>query len=574
MDSLCFHLKKSNFFCRRSRFLLSAFPTQKNLIMRMPPKLAQRLILFLTLVLISVGIISGYLQVRTQESQLLNTIINGADQLSNGITSATWHAMLANNREAAYQIMHTIALRQGIANIRIFNREGRIMFSTDSTVSGVVERSSKECAVCHSTPTPQVNINPPDRSRIFTNDFGKRELAMVTPIYNEPACSNAACHAHPAEVKVLGVLDVTYSLENIDQIVATIQRRAILTTTITVVVIGIFIFFFMRTTVHKPIAKLIAGTRALSAMQLDRPVDINADGEIGELAHSFNSMRVQLMKTVNELNELTQSLETKVQQRTEQLKVMNQKLFQSDRLASLGQLAASVAHEINNPIAGVLNLSMLIERIMKDDGIPQERVEEVRRYLLQISSETTRVGRIVGDLLAFSRRPSPQRMSADLNAIIHRTISIIDHKLKLAGVELELRLDDHLPEIKCDSSQIQQVIVNLVMNASEATHNRGSGKVSVRTAVDADGTMVHLEVKDNGDGIPKENLAKIFDPFFTTKGEGKGVGLGLAVVYGIVESHGGDIEVESKIGEGTTFLVDLPISGEAKEPSPQTSGIS
>jgi len=540
----------------------------------MPPKLAQRLILFLTLVLISVGIISGYLQVRTQESQLLNTIINGADQLSNGITSATWHAMLANNREAAYQIMHTIALRQGIANIRIFNREGRIMFSTDSTVSGVVERSSKECAVCHSTPTPQVNINPPDRSRIFTNDFGKRELAMVTPIYNEPACSNAACHAHPAEVKVLGVLDVTYSLENIDQIVATIQRRAILTTTITVVVIGIFIFFFMRTTVHKPIAKLIAGTRALSAMQLDRPVDINADGEIGELAHSFNSMRVQLMKTVNELNELTQSLETKVQQRTEQLKVMNQKLFQSDRLASLGQLAASVAHEINNPIAGVLNLSMLIERIMKDDGIPQERVEEVRRYLLQISSETTRVGRIVGDLLAFSRRPSPQRMSADLNAIIHRTISIIDHKLKLAGVELELRLDDHLPEIKCDSSQIQQVIVNLVMNASEATHNRGSGKVSVRTAVDADGTMVHLEVKDNGDGIPKENLAKIFDPFFTTKGEGKGVGLGLAVVYGIVESHGGDIEVESKIGEGTTFLVDLPISGEAKEPSPQTSGIS
>jgi len=540
----------------------------------MPPKLAQRLILFLTLVLISVGTISGYLQVRTQENQILNTIIDGADQLSNGITSATWHAMLANNREAAYQIMHTIALRQGIANIRIFNREGRIMFSTDSTITGVVERNSKECAVCHSTPTPQVNITPPDRSRIFTNDKGKRELAMVTPIYNEPACSNAACHAHPAQVKVLGVLDVTYSLENVDQIVENIQRRAIFTTAITVIVIGVFIFFFIRATVHKPIAKLIAGTRALSAMQLDRPVDIKADGEIGELAHAFNSMREQLMKTVSELNELTQSLETKVQQRTEQLKAMNQKLFQSDRLASLGQLAASVEHEINNPIAGVLNLSMLVERILKEDGIPPERVEEVRRYLIQISSETTRVGRIVGDLLAFSRRPSPQRLPADLNAIIRRTVSIIDHKLKLANVELELQLDETLPNIKCDNSQIQQVIVNLVMNASEATHNRDHGKVTVRTTVNTNRESIRLEVKDNGDGIPKEYLAKIYDPFFTTKGEGKGVGLGLAVVYGIVESHGGEIEVDTKVGEGTIFRVDLPISGGAEKIPPQSSGIT
>jgi two-component system NtrC family sensor kinase len=539
--------------------------------MSMPPKLAQRLILFLTLLLISVGTISGFLQMRTQESQILNTIINGADQLSNGITSATWHAMLANNREAAYQIMHTIALRQGIANIRIFNREGRIMYSTDSTEQGKLERDAKECAVCHSTPQPQVNLDPHDRSRIFSNASGNRELAMVTPIYNEPSCSNADCHAHPAQLKVLGVLDVTYSLENVDQIVANIQQRAILTTTITVVVIGIFIFFFVRTTVHKPIAQLIAGTRALSAMQLDRPVEIKADGEIGELAHAFNSMREQLMKTVNELNELTQSLETKVQQRTEQLKIMNQKLFQSDRLASLGQLAASVAHEINNPIAGVLNLSMLIERILKEDGIPPERVEEVRRYLVQISSETTRVGRIVGDLLAFSRRSSPQRMLADFNAIISRTVSIIDHKLKLANVELELQLDENLPKIKCDNSQIQQVIVNLVMNASEATHNRDHGKVTVRTTTNTNRESIRLEVKDNGDGIPKEYLAKIYDPFFTTKGEGKGVGLGLAVVYGIVESHGGDIEVDTKIGEGTIFHVDLPISGEVKELSSQSS---
>jgi two-component system NtrC family sensor kinase len=541
--------------------------------MSMPPKLAQRLTLFLTLLIISVGTISGFLQMRTQESQILNTIIVGADQLSNGLTSAMWHAMLANNREAAYQIMHTIALRQGIANIRIFNREGRIMYSTDSTERGKLERDAKECAVCHSTPQPQVNLDPHQRSRIYTNTLGNRELAMVTPIYNEPSCSNAECHAHPSQLKVLGVLDVTYGLENVDQVVAGIQQRAILTTAITVIAIGIFIFFFIRTTVHKPIAQLIAGTRALSMMQLDHPVEVKTDGEIGELAHSFNSMREQLMKTVSELNELTQSLETKVQQRTEQLKIMNQKLFQSDRLASLGQLAASVAHEINNPLAGVLNLSMLIERILKEDGIPPERVEEVRQYLQQISSETTRVGRIVGDLLAFSRRSSPQRALADLNEIIRRTVSLVDHKLKLANVEIELQLDENLPPIKCDNSQIQQVIINLVMNASEATHSRDIGKVTVRTAANTRSETVRLEVEDNGDGIPAEYLAKIYDPFFTTKDEGKGVGLGLAVVYGIVESHGGDIEVTTKVGEGTTFHVELPISADAKKiPSPSSGG--
>ena len=534
--------------------------------MRMPPKLAQRLILFLTLLLVSVGIIAGYLQVKSQEAQLLDTIINGADQLSNGITSATWHAMLANNRDAAYQIMQTIALRQGIANIRIFNREGKIMYSSDSTEQGKVERDSKECLVCHSTPKPQVNLSSTDRSRIFTNGSGKRELAMVTPIYNEPACSNADCHAHPANLKVLGVLDVTYSLENVDEEVLTMQRRATMTTSFTVIAIGLFVFFFVRTTVHKPIAKLIAGTRALSQMQLDHPVEIKADGEIGELANSFNIMRDQLVKTLHELNELTQSLETKVQQRTEQLKVMNQKLFQSDRLASLGQLAASVAHEINNPVAGVLNLSMLIERIAhQQNGIPPERLEEVKKYLSQIIGETTRVGRIVGDLLAFSRRSSPQRMPVNLNSIVRRTVSIIDHKLHLAGVELELQLDEMLPEIKCDHSQIQQVLVNLILNASESTHNKGNGKVAVRTMISRQPDSITLEVQDNGDGIPKENLSKIFDPFFTTKDEGKGVGLGLAVVYGIIEAHGGDIEVESKVGEGTLFRVEIPISGETHE---------
>jgi C4-dicarboxylate-specific signal transduction histidine kinase len=268
-------------------------------------------------------------------------------------------------------------------------------------------------------------------------------------------------------------------------------------------------------------------------------------------------MRDRLRTALAEINSFTQSLETKVQDRTQQLKAAHQKLLQSDRLASLGELAASVAHEINNPIAGVLNLSMLLQRIVKDDGIPRERIPEFRKYLTQVTNETTRVGRIVSDLLAFSRRSKPQRALADVNKIVRMTLSLVQPKMKLSNVEVETKLAADLPPVPCDQSQVQQVVLNLVLNAVEATHGRSERRVVVSTAVA--GGFVRLVVADNGEGIAPENLAKIFHPFFTTKPEGKGVGLGLAVSYGIIEAHGGDIEVASQPGEGATFTVSLPL---------------
>ncbi len=203
-----------------------------------------------------------------------------------------------------------------------------------------------------------------------------------------------------------------------------------------------------------------------------------------------------------------------------------------------------------------------MQRIIANGGIPAERLPEFRKYLAQVVNETARVGRIVSDLLAFSRRSKPQSAPADLNAIIKTTLSLLSHKLKLSNVETALMLEENLPAVRCDSSQMQQVVINLVMNAAEATQSRERGQVCINTKFEKENGEVILEIKDNGEGIPPENLSKIFDPFFTTKGEGKGVGLGLSVVYGIVEAHGGDIEVKSKAGEGTTFIVTLPLSRE------------
>jgi two-component system NtrC family sensor kinase len=534
----------------------------KNTILRLPPKkISQKLILSFTVIMTVVGIIATYIHVKTQEGQLLDAMMLGADQLSGSISSATWHAMLADQREAAYQTMETIAQKQGINRIRIFNKEGRIMFSTTKHDSGIVDKYAEACFMCHSAEQPLVKVDVPTRARVYRTADNHRTLAMVTPIYNETSCSTAECHAHPETQRVLGVLDVAMSLDNVDTEMEQLQIRVILISFSIVVIMSLFIIYFTKHFIDRPIEQLIAGTHAVSEMQLDKPIIIESSEELGELAKSFDVMRIRLKQALEEINQFTESLETKIRERTNQLKVAHQKLLQSDRLASLGQLSASVAHEINNPISGVLNLSMLMQRIMKENGIPKERVEEFRKYLSQVVSEIARVGRIVQDLLAFSRRSKPFRSKMDFNAIVRSTLSLLDHKIALLGVRTELNLASDLPHIHCDGSQMQQVVINLLMNAAEAAQSTSNaGVVTMGTRVNEQKDHLLFEVSDNGCGISDEHLPKIFSPFFTTKAEGKGIGLGLAVVYGIVQAHNGDVEVHSTVNEGTTFTVTLPVS--------------
>lgn len=499
--------------------------------------------LSITVIVIIVAAVSGLINVKTEERQLLDTMVLGADQLSKGITSATWQFMLDDHREAAYEIMKTIALKQGIDRIRMFNRAGQVMFSTRPE---------------DAQPVLPIQDNAAQRVRVRQESAGERRLEMLTPIYNEPSCSQAECHAHPAGFRVLGVLDLQLSLDSVDREVASMKYRVMMVTAVEITLIGVFIFYFTRRFLSRPIEKLIAGAKAVSHMELDKPIGVDdSSEEIFELATSFEVMRERLGSALREINQFTQNLEIKVEERTRQLQAAQKKLIHNDRLASLGQLSASVAHEINNPISGVLNLSMLLQRMLKQDGVPPERLEEFRKYLGQVTSETARVGRIVSDLLAFSRRSKPQRAPADLNRIVRSTLSLVQHKMKLSNVMVEARLAEDLPAAPCDSSQIQQVVLNLLLNAAEATQTKPERRVSLETAL-GDGAAI-LTVSDNGEGIPAENLSKIFDPFFTTKSEGKGVGLGLAVSYGIIQAHGGDIEVKSQPGQGTTFTVSLPL---------------
>lgn len=539
----------------------------------MPRRLGSKLIVSLTILIVAISGVSGYVNFQTEQKQLVETMILDGDQLSRSITSATWHAMRDDDRKAAYEIMRQIAAKEGVDRIRMFSRTGTLAFSTDPKEQPSRPNLSNEvCASCHSRGPIRIKPSEASRVRYTTSPEGVKTINMVTPIYNEPSCSNATCHAHQVSTTVLGVVDVALRLDPVQKQTRAVMLQTLLWTVLEVAIGAAFVILFTQRFVATPIRQLIEGTKVLSAMELDRPIPVTRRSqELSELADSFNLMRERLKVANDKQNEMQQTLESKVEERTQQLRTTQKKLLQADRLASLGQLAASVAHEINNPISGVLNLSMLLERLMANGTFPPGREAEFRKYLGRISSESARVGRIVSDLLAFSRRSKTHRAPADLNKLVRATVGLAEHKLKLINAEVVLELQDNLPQVECDASQIQQVILNLVLNGAQAMQSNSGGKLTIGTRLVAEGNNVELSVRDTGEGIAPEDLPRIFDPFFTTKAEGKGVGLGLSVLYGIVEAHEGEVDVTSRRNEGSTFLVTLPLKLRNNDATSQTT---
>ncbi|MFA9498543.1 MAG: ATP-binding protein [Deltaproteobacteria bacterium] len=280
------------------------------------------------------------------------------------------------------------------------------------------------------------------------------------------------------------------------------------------------------------------------------------DGKISKFIHISRDITQQKM----EEEEITRRLEYMVEERTRQLKETHDKLLHQDKMSSLGKLSASVVHEINNPIAGILNLTMLIKRILEEGSVEQENnLEKFHYYLDLMETETRRISRIVTNLLTFSRESNLEFKNVDINRLIEKTLFLNANLLKLNGVKVEKHFYPDLPEIIGSEDQLQQVFMNIISNAAETIEATGSGVLSIETRHLPKSGKIAAIFKDTGIVIPKENVSKIFEPFFTTKKEGKGVGLGLSVAYGIVRDHGGTIYVEPEEGKGNSFTVKLPL---------------
>jgi two-component system NtrC family sensor kinase len=272
-----------------------------------------------------------------------------------------------------------------------------------------------------------------------------------------------------------------------------------------------------------------------------------------EISHDITERKLQE-------EENRRRLEQMVDERTRQLRETHDKLLHQDKMASLGKLSASVVHEINNPIAGILNLILLMKRILKEEADDTRGQGSFDRYLTLMEAETRRISRIVSNLLTFSRQSKMEMGAQDVNRLIEKTLVLNDNLLKIHNVKTRKELDPALPQVTGSADQLQQVFMNMVSNAAEAMEGKGGGILAVKTWCAKAADTISISFADTGVGISSDHLNKLFEPFYTTKKKGKGVGLGLSVVYGIIKAHKGSITVDTLPGKGATFTIQLPLS--------------
>jgi two-component system NtrC family sensor kinase len=492
----------------------------------------------------------GYINLRSERRQSENLVELSADRITDVIVRSTHYEMLQNDRAALHNRIDDMGSEPGIERIRLFNKEGLITYSTDRKEIGrVVDKTAEQCNKCHAGAAPLAQLNQRERARHFTDPQGQPVLAVMRPIDNRPECWSAECHVHQANQRVLGIIDADLSLDLVEQQIR--QHLANLTWFL----LGAIAFGcatavgFMWVVVYRPVKELIDGTHRVAGGDLEYRLPVRSDDELGELAASFNTMTA-------EVGGVQAKIEEQVRRKTLELEKVHKTLLRSEKMASIGKLAATVAHEINNPLFGILTYARLVLRELLKHEVPQR--DEMAEQLQTIERESKRCGDLVKNLLTFSRQAPSVREPNDLNTIVHRAVLLVKHKLEMQNIAFEENLAEHLPPVLCDANQIQQVVLVLMMNASEAMAK--GGQLAVSTGFDGQTEQGVVRVKDNGSGIPADVMPRIFDPFFTTKEDQNRTGLGLAVAHSIVEQHGGEITVRSEPGLGTEFQVGLPMA--------------
>ncbi len=496
----------------------------------------------LGVLLLSLSVL-GFVVTRMQRQHAESGRLAAAARINEVVRQATGYSMLRNDRAALQQIVSAVGAGSGVIGLRISDAQRQVAFSS----------IGKELGRPRPVPAP---IPPASQTRIYSL-ANQRILGITTPILNSPSCSSAACHAHPAEQKVLGVLDIDLSLAEADAEVRQTTKHFI---TLAALVIALTVGTaggLLWKLVGAPVWALRHGTERLRQGELGVQIPVRSDDELGALAESFNLMSVQLKDAREEITAWTHSLEERVQRKTAELQIAQKQMLEAEKLTSLGKLAAVVAHEINNPLSAILTDAKLMRKWIERGDSLEGHATDMRESLQLIESESRRCGDLVRNLLTFARVAPMNISDVDLNHVVQQCMKLVAHKMELGNIDADLDLAADLPTVRGDANQLEQLLLALVMNAIDAMPREGQLCIATRPTLDR--SHVIVTISDNGVGIPRTLLPRLFNPFVTTKEEGKGVGLGLAISRSIVDRHQGKIEVQSEEGKGTTFTITLPI---------------
>ncbi len=461
--------------------------------------------LFLTLgVVLAVHAVISF---RSAKEDLLHFVRADVDRSSRLIKRATHDGMLLNRKEEVQGTIERLADGPEIAAIRVYDKEGAIVMSARwKEIGRTVEPDSDTCLSCHEQKQVK-DTAVMERGSVARIDEGPEVLRHLSVIENEQTCATAACHAHPPDQRVLGVLDLEMSMAPLDAALRASQRQVLWTTLILICILGIVVAVFIRRFVQRPVVELYEGTRRIAGGDLDTRIEVRGGHELACLARAFNQMAEELSDARRTVTDWSQQLEEKVAEKTEELSRVERQVLHMEKMASLGKLSATVAHELNNPISGVLTYARLVRREISEQPIDAQVREELGRYLSLVEKECKRCGDIVQNLLLFARPKGAEMAPVDLNEIVEQSLMLVRHHLEIRGVKLRSELLSDNPRIVADAGQLQQALVALLVNAVEAMQGLEDGRAELTLRLHGDADEVHIEVGDTGPGIPPQVLA-------------------------------------------------------------------
>ena len=511
-----------------------------------------------TLVLIGSSIF-WYMIIIRGERDFINTAIQKTSVCANLMEQSLRANMMRGHIDVIQEILEKIGTTENIININIYRHpDGDIVFSAKrDNLRKKIPSGSPECQLCHED-KGQLTAKGKERWSIYESE-GQKVLRLAVPIVNEKGCVSARCHSGRAKARFLGVLEADYSMADLD---LTLKRQKVFTLTFGIVFTlfcCVVLCIILWKLIIKPITLLAEGMERVSRGDLDHRIEINTKDEMGMLARTFNEMTRELKIARERLENWAKELEEEVKKKTEEIRRGQEQMIHTEKLASLGRMAAGVAHELNSPLTGIVTFAhLMLQRIPPENKMEREDLEV-------IIEQAERCSKIIKGLLGFSRALPAEKSDIRINDTIRHVIDMVKNQAKFHNIKIITDLSPDLPPIKGDASQLQQVYMNLLINAADAMNDRGEIRIATRLVKEDGNDFIEIEFTDNGPGIPEEYMSRLFEPFFTTKPVGKGTGLGLSVSHGIVRKHGGHIIVKSKVGQGTTFLIRLPVRPESRE---------